>query len=138
MLFRSKTTTFALFCASVRAIIANRDAVEINGRTIPNDQMQKVIGVLTIALSWILFSTFLLLLFEPKIPFLKLLFEAISAFSTCGISMGVTAALCVSSKIILMAGMVIGRIGMLTLVLSLRKQEQKHLYRYPEERVLLG
>ena len=63
-----KTTTFALF-ASVRAIITNRDEVEINGRTIPNDQMQKVMAVVTIALSWITFTTFTLLILEPDIDF---------------------------------------------------------------------
>lgn len=133
-----KTTNFALFCASVRSIISNRDAVEINGRTIPNDQMQKVIAVMTIAISWVILTTFLLLLLEPHLPFIKVFLEAISAFSTCGVTMGITPALCLTSKVILMCGMIIGRIGMLTLVLSLRKQEQKHLYRYPEERVLLG
>jgi trk system potassium uptake protein TrkH len=133
-----KTTNFALFCASVRSIISNRDAVEIDGRTIPNDQMQKVIAVMTIAISWVMLTTFLLLLLEPHLPFIKVFFEAISAFSTCGLTMGITPGLCLSSKVILMCGMIVGRIGMLTLVLSLRKHEQKHLYRYPEERVLLG
>lgn len=133
-----KTTTFALFCASVGAIIQNRDAVEISGRTIPNDQMQKVVGVFTVALSWVVLTTLALLLLEPQLPFLSVLVEAVSAFSTCGISMGVTPQLCLLSKIVLMATMMIGRIGLLTLVLSLRKSTQKHLYRYPEERVLLG
>lgn len=133
-----KTTTFALFCASVRAIIADRDAVEINGRTIPNDQMQKVMAVLTIALSCVILTTFALLLLEPHMPLLPILLEAVSAFSTCGITTGITASLCLSSKLLLLATMIIGRVGLLTLVLSLRKQTQKHLYRYPEERVLLG
>ena len=95
-----KTTNFALFCASVRSIISNRDAVEIDGRTIPNDQMQKVIAVMTIALSWVLCTTFLLLFLEPHLPFISVFFEAISAFSTCGLTMGITPGLCISSKII--------------------------------------
>lgn len=133
-----KTTTFALFCASVRAIIQNRDAVEISGRTIPNDQMQKVIGVFTVALSWVVLTTLILLLLEPQCSFISILVEAVSAFSTCGITMGLTPQLCLISKILLMMTMMVGRIGLLTLVLSLRKDTQKHLYRYPEERVLLG
>ena len=84
------------------------------------------------------FYNFYPLFLEPDIDFLKLLFEAVSAFSTCGLTMGITPTLSVPSKIVLMAGMVVGRAGLLTLVLSLRKRTQKHLYRYPEERVLLG
>ncbi|MDQ5890584.1 MAG: Potassium uptake protein TrkH family [Candidatus Dependentiae bacterium] len=133
-----KTTTFVLFCASVRAIIQNRDEVELYGRTIPQDQMQKVIGIVTIALSWIILATFALLVLEPTMPFLMVMVETISAFSTCGITMGATPLLCMMSKILLMATMIVGRIGMLTLVLSLRKRAPKYMYRYPEERVLLG
>jgi trk system potassium uptake protein TrkH len=133
-----KTTTFVLFCASVRAIIQNRDEVELYGRTIPQDQMQKVIGIITIALCWVVLATFALLVLEPKVPFVVIMVETISAFSTCGITMGITPFLTVLSKCILMATMMVGRIGMLTLVLSLRKRAQKHMYRFPEERVLLG
>jgi len=133
-----KTTTFMLFCASLRAITQNRDDVELYGRTIPQDQMQKVIGIVTIAICWILLSTFALLLLEPHIPLGSILVEAISAFSTCGITLGITAQVGMLSKFLLMLSMIVGRIGMLTLVLSLRRQTQKHLYRFPEERVLLG
>jgi trk system potassium uptake protein TrkH len=133
-----KTTNFVLFCASVKAIIQNRDSVELYGRTIPNDQMQKVIGVVTITLSCTFLCTFALLILEPHHNFLALVFEALSAFSTCGITLGITHSLSLASKIILMITMMIGRIGILTLVLSLRKRTPKHLYKFPEERVLLG
>ena len=100
--------------------------------------MQKVIGVVTIAFSWILLTTFAILVLEPQMPFLMIMVETISAFSTCGITMGATPLLGSVSKMLLMATMMVGRIGMLTLVLSLRKHATKHMYRYPEERVLLG
>ena len=133
-----KTTTFALFCAAVGAISQNRDAIEIGGRTIPNDQIYKVIAIIAIALAWIVMGTFAVLILEPTAPFLHVLIEVVSAFSTCGITVGLTPSLCISSKIMLMLSMIVGRIGMLALVLSLRSGKQKHLYRYPEERVLLG
>jgi len=133
-----KTTSFMLFCASLRAIVQNRDEVELYGRTIPQDQMQKVIGVVTIALSCIVLATFALLVLEPNISFIMILVEAVSAFSTCGITLGATELLGTAGKLVLMLTMMVGRIGMLTLVLSLQKRTQKHLYRFPEERVLLG
>jgi len=133
-----KTTTFALFTVTIKSILQNRDAVEVGGRTIPNEQIYKCVAVIIIALSWVVLATFLLLLFQPTAPFLHILVEVISAFSTCGITMGITPQLSIASKIIIMITMIVGRIGLLTLVLALKRTKQKHLYRYPEERVLLG
>ena len=133
-----KTTTFAIFCTAIGAIVQNRDDIEISGRTIPTDQMYTVVAIVAITLGWVVVGTFVLLVLEPNAPFLAAFVEMVSAFSTCGVTLGLTPTLHVSSKILLMLSMIVGRIGMLSLVLSLRSGKQKHLYRYPEERVLLG
>lgn len=133
-----KTTTFALLLASVRAIILNREDIEMYGRTIPTEQVYKAISVLIIAIVWCITTLFLLLLTHPDAPFFAVLFEVVSAFSTCGISMGFTAHSSFFGKCMLMATMIIGRIGLLTMVLALKKDKTKHLYRYPEERILIG
>ncbi len=133
-----KTTTFALFWAAVSAIMQNRSDVEIFGRTIPADLMYKVIAVIAIAISWITSSMFVMLLLHPGISTNALLVEVVSAFTTCGISLGITNKLTLIGQIILLLTMVVGRIGLLTLVLAIKKNKTKHLYRYPEERVLIG
>jgi len=133
-----KTTTFALFWAAISAIMQNRNDVEIFGRTIPADLMYKVIAIIAIAISWITSSMFVMLLLHPGLPTHALLLEVVSAFTTCGISLGITTKLTLIGQMVLLLTMVVGRIGLLTLVLAIKKNKTKHLYRYPEERVLIG
>jgi trk system potassium uptake protein TrkH len=69
---------------------------------------------------------------------MSILFEVVSAFGNCGFSIGITPNLSTLGKIIIMTTMLIGRIGSLTLILSLKKRDEKHLYTYPEERIMIG
>jgi trk system potassium uptake protein TrkH len=133
-----KTTTFCLAFASVVAIVRNRESVELFGRTIPADQIYKVMSIVAIAASWIFIATFGLLLTEQGFTFMQLLFETVSAFGTCGYSTKITPTISAFGKVILMVTMLIGRIGSLTLVLALTKRKEKVIYRYPEERVVIG
>ncbi len=133
-----KTTTFVLFLATVRSIIRRRKSVEFFGRTIPTDQVYKVMAILTLAIFWIFSATLALLIVQPDFNFMSCLFEIFSAFGTCGFSTGITEKLSVIGKTIIMITMLMGRVGSLTLVLSLRKKPEKYLYTYPKERIMIG
>jgi trk system potassium uptake protein len=133
-----KTTTLALFVASVTSILKRRDEIEIFGRKIAKDQMHKAIAIVALSLFWLTISTFILLLTDRKFTFFELIFESMSAFSTTGLSMGITERISDIGKIVLSISMILGRIGSLTLVFSLRTKGEKKSYKFPEERVLLG
>ncbi len=133
-----KTTTFALFIINLVAIFRNRRSIELFGRTIPAAQIYKVMGIVAAAVSWILVTTFVLLVMERSFTFIEILFETVSAFATCGYSLGITPTLGIASKCVLILTMIIGRIGSLTLVLALRTKAERPLFRYPEERVIIG
>ena len=89
-------------------------------------------------LSWVGATTFILLITDPDFSFIQILFESVSAFSTAGFSTGITPHLSVIGKSVLISSMLLGRLGALTLVLALRRKEEKQLYKFPEERVMLG
>ena len=133
-----KTTTAVIFIATVFAILKNRESVEIRGRRIPHDQIYKVVALVALALLWIFGVTFTLLLTEPQFNFIQIFYQAVSTFSCCGLSTGITPEFSKVGKLILIATMFIGRIGSLTLVLALRKKSTKHSYKFPEERVMIG
>ncbi len=133
-----KTTTLALFVATMVAFIRNREEVELFGRTVPQDQIYKAIAIVALSATWILGLTFLLLATETTFSFVQILFEAISAFSCCGLSIGITPYFSSFAKILLIITMIVGRIGSLTLILALRKKRKTHKYHYPEERVTIG
>jgi trk system potassium uptake protein TrkH len=137
-----KITTFAVFIATVRAAIFGRTDVEIKGRSIANDQVYKAIAIVSLSSFWIALSTFALLIIEPTLHFSDLFLESISAFTTLGISTGITPALSTTGKLFIIVNMIIGRIGSLTLILALKELRSKksgpNEFSYPEERVLLS
>jgi Trk-type K+ transport system membrane component len=66
------------------------------------------------------------------------LFEVVSAFSTAGLSTGVTADLSTAAHVLLGVLMFIGRVGPLTLGVALALRESEPRYRHPEERPIIG
>jgi trk system potassium uptake protein len=66
------------------------------------------------------------------------LFECISAFSTTGLSTGITGRLDGVGDAILMVLMFVGRVGPLTLGVALALRERERLFSHPEERPLVG
>lgn len=133
-----KTTTFALFLASIRATMSRRSEVELKGRTIPHEQIFKAMAILCVSLSWVAITIFCLLITEQGWRFIDISFEAFSAFSNIGLTTGITPYLSTVGKYIIMVSMFMGRVGSLTLLLAFRKQKEKTEFHYPEERVILG
>ena len=80
---------------------------------------------------------FILLLLEKHAP-LPLAYEVVSAFSTTGLSTGITPSLSTPGKLLITLTMFIGRIGPLTLALALARKAQSRLLELPEERVMIG
>lgn len=79
-----------------------------------------------------------LLAISEGLNFLDLAFEAVSAFSTVGVSRGITADLSDAGRIIIILLMYIGRVGPLTLLSALGSREAKGSVVYPEKQVLIG
>jgi trk system potassium uptake protein TrkH len=68
----------------------------------------------------------------------KIIFEAVSAFGTVGLSTGITPGLPPSAQLVLCAMMFLGRVGTITLAASLVLNERRMNYRYPEEHPIVG
>ncbi|MCK4942355.1 MAG: TrkH family potassium uptake protein, partial [Candidatus Aminicenantes bacterium] len=133
-----KTSSLGMVFAYLRSRIRNRENIDLFYRHIPSKTIEKSFMVIFLALSLICLSFVLLLSFEKEFKVIELLFETISAFSTVGLSMGVTAKLSLASKIVIIITMFIGRIGPLTILVALSKRESKGDYQYPEENIMIG
>lgn len=70
--------------------------------------------------------------------FFSLLFETTAAISTAGSTLNLTPVLGSFGKIIIMLLMYIGRVGPLTVILSLKKDDKNIKYKYPEGKILIG
>jgi trk system potassium uptake protein TrkH len=71
-------------------------------------------------------------------PMISLMFEAMSALATVGLSTGITPGLTAVSKIILCVLMFVGHLGPLVTVYALQRRQRPHRFRFPEEAVRIG
>jgi len=133
-----KTTTFAIFIATIRSVIHARTSVELKLRKIPQDEIFKALAILSLSFSWIIFITFLLLLSEADKLFSDLFFETLSTFATLGISTGISSQLSNWGKLLIVSNMIIGRIGTLTILLAIKRKSDKTEFQYPEERITIS
>ncbi|GAB5539271.1 MAG: potassium transporter TrkG [Salibacteraceae bacterium] len=139
-----KTSTFALICINTYSIIRGKKNVEVLGRTIPTDDMLKAFTVLITFAGGMFFCTYLLTLTEthilamPDRSFVDLLFEEVSAFSTCGYSTGITGMVSDGGKVILIFSMFIGRLGTLSIIFAFARKILTTNYAYPEEHIMVG
>lgn len=135
-----KTVCFALAVLALLSILRGRNRVEIAGRTIPQDLVNRALAIISLGIVVVMSATMLLVLFERQAEtrFLDYLFEATSAFGTVGVSAGVTPDLSTPSRFVIVATMFAGRVGPLTLLIALAGRSRDARYDYPVERVVLG
>lgn len=114
-----KTTTLFVFMFSVITAIFNRPYIVVNGRKIKSDTVNKSVAIVTLAISISVLASFIMFYIEKSKNMMPILFEAVSAISTVGLSLGITPTVTVWSKLILILLMFIGRVGYLTLFMSI-------------------
>jgi len=134
-----KTVCFSLTILALISLLKGRRHVEILGRKIPVDQVNRALTIMSLGIMMIMTSTILLVVFENRPDlFLDHLFESASAFGTVGVSTGVTAELTAPSRLVIIVTMFLGRVGPLTVLLAMAGRQPTARYEFPEERVTLG
>jgi trk system potassium uptake protein len=133
-----KTTTFSVILRTSIATIRGKKNVEAYHHTFSFSLIDRAYAIALFAIFLIFSSTLLLSFTEPHVPFLKLIFEEVSAFATVGLSTGITPYLSDPGKLIITLSMFIGRIGPLTLAVFLSKRIISTKYRYPDVNIMVG
>ena len=133
-----KTTTFVAVWLSIVCMLKNKSQTTIHERSLPRDVAQKAVAIATLAMMWIIVVTGLLTITENA-NFLVILFEAVSAFGTVGLSLGITSSLTIFGKSLIILSMFIGRVGLLTIVYAIGKgDESGSRAKYPESKIMVG
>ena len=127
------------FFTLIRAIIAYPSGRSVTAfkRRIPSQTVHSALTLFVIALGAIFGCTLVLCLLEPEQSALILLFEALSAYTTVGYSMGLTPELGTAAKICLIVTMYMGRLGSLTII-SLFAKKRNQLAELPEGQLPVG
>lgn len=132
-----RTTTFAVIILSIFTLWRGRDHVQLFGRELYPQDINRAYSIFAVAIMLVFFSTMAILYLEP-FDVVPVLFEVCSAFGTCGMSMGITADLGTISKAILIVLMFIGRVGLLALLLLRHRPGKKEKFHYVKERIIVG
>ncbi|HOH98500.1 MAG TPA: TrkH family potassium uptake protein [Candidatus Cloacimonadota bacterium] len=132
-----KTTTFAVLVLSVTSMLRGRKDLSIFNRKLALSNYREATSLMTLAGSIIFIVVFFLLIIEAK-PFEKIIFEAISAFGTVGLSMGITDTLSQPGKGLITLLMYVGRIGPLTLIYAFSMRKRQPNITFAEEKIAIG
>jgi trk system potassium uptake protein TrkH len=132
-----KITTFFLLGFVVWAEMRGHTDASAFGRRISTDVQRQALTIVLLATALVSLATVALLSMTP-FPLERVLFEVLSAAATVGLSTGITADLPPTGQTILVLLMYIGRVSTITLAAGLALRTRKRLYRYPEERPIVG
>ncbi|MGF1459318.1 MAG: TrkH family potassium uptake protein [Leptolyngbyaceae cyanobacterium] len=133
-----KTTTVAILFICTRTVLKGNDEVLAFRREIPAVRILKAVSVVFGSGMVVVGVTVALSLFNPELSFIRLLFEAVSAFATVGLSTGITADLTIPSQLVVVGTMYVGRVGVLLFMAALAGDHNPSLVKYPEEDMLVG
>ncbi|GAB3686319.1 potassium transporter TrkG [Actinocorallia lasiicapitis] len=132
-----KVTTFGLLAFVIWAELRGEPSVNIGRRRLPEAVQRQALTVALLAVGIVALATCVLLSISPH-RLDMVLFEAVSAFATVGMSTGITATLPPHGQVLLIVLMFVGRVGPLTLGSALALRDRTRRYELPEERCLVG
>ncbi len=132
-----KVNTLGVTWAYIRSFRRGSQDILLYRHQVPKDQVMQAFTVILFGMTSIFLVTFLMFLTESAEP-VQILFEAVSAFATVGLSTGITGGLTLFGKLAISALMFIGRIGPLTLLTASAGKEKSSAISYPEATLLIG
>ncbi|EOW9381808.1 TrkH family potassium uptake protein, partial [Vibrio cholerae] len=131
-----KVVTFMVLILSTYAYLRRDEQIHVFKREIAKDTISKALALtmISVVVTWL--AIFALLLTENA-PMIDVVFEAVSALGTVGLSRGLTGQLSASGELIIIFMMYMGRLGPLTLAYFLASPRQKKL-RFAETKLAIG
>lgn len=133
-----KTSTIAIATMNIISLARGKSRIEVYRREIAAVSIRRAFAIISLSLIMIGFGVWLIKSFDPNQPLVNIAFECFSAYSTVGLSVGITGDLSDASQNVLIAMMFIGRISMLTILLAIFKKEKYKNYSYPTEEIVIN
>nr|WP_205002172.1 TrkH family potassium uptake protein [Scopulibacillus daqui] len=132
-----KLSTFASLLVMMVGYIRKKNEAVLLERTIHDNQIFKAMTLSLLSIVTIFIAVFALLISERQFSFLQIAFETVSAFGTVGLSTGITPQLSSFGQCVIALIMILGKLGPLTIVLSLTNREKSKI-RYPDGKIFIG
>lgn len=133
-----KTSTFAIATLNFWSLARGKERIELFRREVANVSVRRAFAIISLSLVAIGVGVFLIAYFDPDKKLIDVAFECFSAYSTVGLSLGITAELTDASKFVLIGLMFTGRVSMLSLLIAITQKEKRKHYRYSQEEILIN
>ncbi len=136
-----KTSTLFLSIMNLISLSKGKNRLEIKGREIHLESIQLSFSIIMLSLIIIYLSILLIVYLEPKKDILSISFEVFSAFSTTGLSRGITQNLSNESKLVIILLMLFGRIGIFNIMIGIfrsNKINYTSYYKLPKEKIIIN
>ena len=133
-----KVSTFFLLAFAIWAELRGEPDVTVGHRRVAAASLRQALTVALLSVALVVVGTVGLILITEGVRFNESLFEVTSAFSTTGLTVGLTPQLPEPGQYVLTALMYIGRVGPLTLGSAIALNARRRLYRYPKEQPIVG
>ncbi|WP_207505516.1 TrkH family potassium uptake protein [Telluribacter humicola] len=133
-----KTSTFAIAVLNILSLAKGKDRVEIRRREIANESVRRAFAIIALSLLVIGPAILIITVLEPEKLLINVAFECFSAFSTVGLTLGITPLLSDTAKIVLVVVMFIGRVGTFTLFVAFSRRTLAKNYHYPKETIFIS
>lgn len=132
-----KVTTLAVLFLAIVAEAKGTRHTNALGRRLPDGTLRLAISVVFLGATLVFVAAALLtVVSNAKLD--RILFEVISAFATCGLSVGISSEVDAFGKYVLSALMLMGRVGPIVLASALAVRQRRELYTLPAERPIIG
>ena len=132
-----KTTTFAILILMGASGLRGKDGIIIRGRSISFKTGLRAVAVTFIAAACVLVGTLIITGTDPSVPIGYDLFETITAFTTTGLSMGLSPTYSSGALYVLAVIMLIGRLGPLSIGTIFTKRDNTTI-KYPSASIMIG
>jgi Trk-type K+ transport system membrane component len=131
-----KVTTVAIALMNVLSLAKGKESIEIYRRRIASESVHKAFAIIVLSIIVIGIAFLMLSFSDSGLPTKSLFFEALSAYTTSGLSLGITSSLSPIGKMVIIVTMFVGRVGTLTLLVAFIKNTRNKSYVYPREKIL--
>ena len=133
-----KSTTFFIILQSMWAVFRGKRELTIFGRQISQDLRDQAYAIFTMGTIWLVLAGIILSAIDEEVHDLEVvIFETVSGFGTVGMGIGITSEWSMWGKLVLTLTMLVGRVGIMTFMLSLITQK-KSAIKYPKEDIMIG
>ena len=133
-----KATTFFIILQSMWAVFRGKSEIIIFGRRISRELRDQAFAIFTMGTIWVVTAGIILSIIDGETHELEeVIFETVSGFGTVGMGIGITSQWSMLGKLILTLTMLVGRVGIMTFMLSLITQKSTRI-KYPKEDIMIG